>query len=151
MKGKAGHPVKVTPLGILYTRGNEQVKPVGKWLTAISLRLEAVEAPEHLAPPVDGGGFFWRGDDEELIPVSNGNALTAPWVGRAPDLLARNIQPGEPEIVVIGLDLAQAGGTLLFKTQAPDGETTRWELPRRTTGRGLTQVRSALTEFGIKS
>ncbi|MEU8378693.1 hypothetical protein [Streptosporangium sp. NPDC048865] len=150
MDGKAGHPVKVTPVGILYTRGNEQVKPIGKWLAAISLRLEAAEQPEHLAPPIDGGGFFWRGaDSEELIATGDGEALSAPWVGRAPSLLARNIQPGEPEIAVIGFDLPQAGGTLQFKT--PDGTTTRWELPRRTTGRGLDRVRSALAEFGIKS
>lgn len=148
VNGEAGKPVKVTPTGILYTRGGRQAKPTQKWLTAISLRLEAAEHPDHLAPPIYGGGFFWRGPGgEELISAGNGEANTAPWVGRAPSLLARNLQPGEPETAVIGFDLPAAGGTLLFKT--PTGETTRWELPRRTTGRGLDQVRAALKEFGI--
>ncbi|MEV7011655.1 hypothetical protein [Streptosporangium sp. NPDC051022] len=148
--GKAENPVKVTPVGILYTRGDgNQVKPTQKWLVAVSLRLEAEQQPDYLAPPIDGGGFYWRADgDEELIAKGNGNALNAPWVGRAPSLLARNLQPGEPEIAVIDFDLPTAGGTLLFKT--PAGDTTRWKLPARTTGTGLTQVRAALKEFGIK-
>ncbi|GHE31507.1 hypothetical protein GCM10017673_37800 [Streptosporangium violaceochromogenes] len=150
VKGKAGHPVKVTPAGVLYTRGGARVKPAGKWLAAISLRLEAAERADYLAPPADGGGFFWlAAGSEEPTPTSNGESVTAPWVGRVASLMARDLQPGAPESAVIEFDLPRSGGTLLLKT--PSGQTARWTLPARTTGRGLDGVRAALAEFGITS
>ncbi|WP_371780558.1 hypothetical protein [Streptosporangium subroseum] len=67
MDGKAGNPVKVTPVGILYTQGNEQTKPSTKWLVAVALRLETVSVPEYLAPPIDGVGSDQRGEHPVFV------------------------------------------------------------------------------------
>jgi hypothetical protein len=135
--GEKGHPLKVTPIGVYYSRGTGQFKPATKWFAAVAVRVHAVEEADKVPAPASGS--FWRVAQPGglMATTLDGNATAAPWIGSVNTGAAITDQ-GDTNVMFVTFDLPVPGGVLQWTTA--DGANTQWKLPARNSGQGTKPV-----------
>jgi hypothetical protein len=145
VKGMKGTDLRLTPVGVLYDKGNSTTKPENGWFIAIAVRAEALTAPDTTGAPIDGQGFKWRGAGETIDEQFNGDEPV--WVGSVNGFTVDTpLDPGSPEVGIESMDVpSKAGARLLYTDSA--GTVTEWTIPAADTGTGLTKVRAVIKKF----
>jgi hypothetical protein len=149
--GANGNELKVTPVGVLYSKGPYRRLPNGSptrgWWIAIAVQAEAVTAPDAPGVAASGGGFSWYGQGEDLNEI-NGGGSDAPWVGRVPVFdTTTQVQPGQPQIGVLSFDVPTRTGAFLRYANPNSAQVVSWSLPGSDQGTGLDAVTTALKQF----
>ncbi|MER5322376.1 hypothetical protein [Streptosporangium roseum] len=146
-QGEQGKPLEVTPLGVYYHPGDAKMGASENGMfVAVSVKVAASEAPDHVPPPMTGQGFYWKGGGESISPAEGGQP---PWIGRVnTPISTQEIQAGEYAAYVITFDVPERGGTLAYIS--PDKTELRWAIPKKSGGPGLRRVLTALDAVGVK-
>lgn len=133
VKGLKGTDLRLTPIGVLYTKG-AGFRAENGWFLAVAVKAEATTSADTTGAPADGQGWMWRGAGQTIDTVQ-GNATSAVWVGSVNEFG-----------VDVPLDIpAKTGGRVLYTDSA--GTVTQWALPATNAGTGLAKVRAKIKEF----
>lgn len=145
VKGMKGTDLRLTPVGVLYDKGNSDTKPSNGWFLAIAVRAEALTAPDTTGAPIDGEGFKWRGAGQTIDEEFTDDEPV--WVGSVNEFTVdAPLDPGSPEVGIESFDVpAKAGARLLYTDSV--GAVAEWTIPVANSGTGLDKVRKVIKEF----
>lgn len=142
--------IRVTPLGVLYTRGNEEGgKAENGWFVVFAVKAEALTTPETTAGGAGGGGFQWRGAGQ-TIDSGDGNAVSTAWVGAVPEFgIDQPIEVGDPREGIETFDVPARNGRLVYISPEDYSITATWNIPAADQGStpALTKVRQRIKLF----
>ncbi|MEU4703369.1 hypothetical protein [Nonomuraea dietziae] len=144
VEGEKGQPLRITPTGIYYYKGDPNHRAENGHLVAIAYKAEALEEADGIPAPISGRGFVWRGAGQTIQSFG----ASPPWVGRVNTPIdGQDVQPGEYQAYILTFDLPEKGGTLVYTGEGD--KQTRWALPKASKGSGLKPVANALRAMGL--